>query len=127
MMVPSLHCYQLLMQAKKKTAKFCFQHASEIIENLKSNMDIEVIAIVNDNENKMVKMKKLLSEKYPKIISYGCSVHYLNLLESEVTPGLVIKHIIEVQKFFRNKHQAHVRTNFFFIIFPIISLKGVMY
>lgn len=70
---------------------------------------MQVFAVCTDSENKMIKMKELLTEKYPNLITYGCSAHYLNLVEKEVTPRTLMKHIIEVQKYFRNHHQPHVR------------------
>ena len=32
------------------------------------------------NENKVIKMKKILKEKSPKFLTYGRSAHHLNLL-----------------------------------------------
>lgn len=66
-----------------------------------------------DNENKMVKVKELLGNKYPKLITHGFSSHHLNLLEKVVTPNLVLKHIVEVNTFFRNHHQPRV-SNFIY-------------
>lgn len=68
-----------------------------------------------DNENKMVKMKELLENKYPRLITYGCSSHHMNLLEKVVTPNSVLKHIVEVNKFFRNHHQPHVSKLFIYL------------
>lgn len=59
----------------------------------------------------MVRMKELISEKYPSILTYGCSAHYLNLVEKAVTPNSVMKHILPVQKYFRNHHQPSVSDN----------------
>jgi len=52
-------------------------------------------------------MKQLLQEKCPDLVVYCCSAHYVNLIEKEVTPKTVMKRIVEVQKYFRNVHQAH--------------------
>lgn len=70
---------------------------------------MQVFAVCTDNENKMNKMKEILKEKYPNLLTYGCSAHYLNLIEKEVTPKTILKHIVEIQKYFRNHHQPHVR------------------
>jgi len=67
-----------------------------------------VFAICTDNESKMVRMKELLAEKFPSLLTYGCSAHYLNLVEKEVTTNTVLKHVVQVQKYFRNHHQPHV-------------------
>ncbi|CAI6376424.1 unnamed protein product [Macrosiphum euphorbiae] len=78
-----------------------------MINKCKEELKKDVFAIVTDNENKMKRMKQLLQEKYPDLVVYGCSAHYVNLIEKEVTPKTVMKHIVEVQKYFRNVHQAH--------------------
>jgi hypothetical protein len=54
-------------------------------------------------------MKEILKETYPNLITYGCSAHYLNLVEKEVTPKAILKQVVEVQKYFRNHHQPHVK------------------
>ena len=43
----------------------------------------------------------------PNLITVGCSAHYMNLVEKEVTLNTVLKHIVEVQKHFMYVHQAH--------------------
>lgn len=37
-------------------------------------------------------------------ITYGCGAHWLNLLGEDITPTSVLKHVMEVQKYFRNHH-----------------------
>ncbi|KAB7498650.1 hypothetical protein Anas_00532 [Armadillidium nasatum] len=68
-----------------------------------------VFAFCSDNEAKMKLLKEKMKEddELKTIISYGCSAHYINLLEQEVTPNSVLKYIIQIQKFFRNHHQPH--------------------
>ena len=39
------------------------------------------------------------------ITVYGCSVHMLNLLGEDVTPSDVIKHVKDINKYFRNHHK----------------------
>lgn len=56
-----------------------------------------------DNENKMKKTRELVNVQ---LLTYGCSAHYMNLAEKEVGTNVIIKHVIEVQKHFRNVHQA---------------------
>lgn len=55
----------------------------------------------------MALMREKLKLAYPNLITYGCASHMLNLLANEITPNSLIKHVIEVQKYFRNKHNAH--------------------
>jgi len=64
----------------------------------------KVRSIVTDNEKKMGKMKRMLQEDDDQLIVYGCSSHWLNLLGQQVTPSQIMKHIVEVQKYFRNHH-----------------------
>lgn len=70
--------------------------------------------LCTDNEDKMVKMKELLQNKYPELTTCGCSPHHMNLLEQGVTPNSVLKHRLEVNKFFRNHHQPHL-SNFIYV------------
>ena len=37
-------------------------------------------------------------------IPYGCLSHVLNLLGQDLTPAPIMKHIVEINKFFRNHH-----------------------
>ena len=56
-------------------------------------------------KKKMEKMKRMLQEDDDQLIVYGCSSHWLNLLGQELTPSLIMKHVVEVTKYFRNHHQ----------------------
>jgi hypothetical protein len=67
----------------------------------------KVFAIYSDNENKMVSMRNIIESKYPDIIKYGDSAHYLNLVGQAVTPDSLMKHIIFINKYFRNHHNTH--------------------
>ncbi|XP_065684897.1 uncharacterized protein LOC124809933 isoform X2 [Hydra vulgaris] len=55
----------------------------------------------------MSKMRKLLQAETPKLITFGCSAHFLNLVEKDVSPKSIVKHIIAIHKYFRNHHQPH--------------------
>lgn len=93
-------------EANAKTAEYCAKIANEAIDYCKKDLGVEVFAICSDNENKMVKARELL-EKEHKLITYGCSAHYLNLLANEVTNKTIMKHIIALHKFFCNHHKPH--------------------
>ena len=54
------------------------------------------------------RMKEDENNDVRKIISYGCSAHYINLVAHQITPNSILKHVVTVQKFFRNHHQPHV-------------------
>ena len=101
-----------LLEAKeagteKKTAEFCAEKVCEAIQHIKEVYKKDVFAVCTDNENKMKAMKEIVKQTYPKMITIGCSAHYMNLVEKEVTPNTILKQIVEVQKYFMNVHWAH--------------------
>jgi len=61
-------------------------------------------SVVIDNAKNMEKMRKALEEEDNTLVTYGCLAHALNLLGQDLTPSAIIKHVIEVNKFFRNHH-----------------------
>ena len=93
--------------SNKKTAEFCFDMLDEAIKEIRMKYNKDVFAICTDNEAKMKKLRSLVERKYPMMVVYGCSAHYANLLEQDVVNTRVMKHIVEIQKYFRNVHRAH--------------------
>lgn len=93
--------------SEKKSAEFCAAFAKKMLNEIEKTYNKEVFAICTDNEYKMNAMRNLVKETYPNLLVYGCSAHILNLCVKEIIPSSVIKHVIEVQKYFRNKHNAH--------------------
>lgn len=91
--------------ADKKDSDYCAKLAIDAIEKLKADYEVDVHAVCTDNEPKMLATRRKIREKFPHILVYGCSAHYLNLVETAVTPNSVIKHIVEINDFFRNHHQ----------------------
>ena len=87
-----------------KTAKYCADLAKASITSGEEKFGCEVIGFVSD-ENKMKKVRQLLQEWGPTLIVYGCSAHYLNLVENVATPPTIKNQLVEVQKYFRN-HQS---------------------
>ena len=69
----------------KKTSEYCAEIAIEAIHHCNTIFGIEVFSICTDNENKMIKTREIVKEKYPNMITYGCSALYLNLLEQEIS------------------------------------------
>lgn len=63
--------------------------------------------VFNDNENKMVSMRKVVYQALRYVLPYGFNAHYLNLLEEAVTPSSVIAHVREIHIFLRNHHRPH--------------------
>lgn len=93
--------------AEKKTSEFCAEIAEKAINDFKQKYDKNIFAVCCDNENKMVKFRNIIAEKHPHILTLGCSAHYLNLLAKEITPKTIMKHVIQIQKYFRNHNRPH--------------------
>ena len=88
-----------------KDAEFCAELAKQSILSAEARYGCTVVGFVSDNEAKMVKVRKILQEwRGPEFMVYGCSAHYVNLLESSATPLTIKSRLMEIQKFFRN-HQ----------------------
>ena len=49
-------------------------------------------------------MRRELEEADENLIPYGCLSHVLNLLGQDLTPAPIMKHIVEINKFFRSHH-----------------------
>ena len=66
----------------------------------------QVVGFVSDNESKMVHVRELLVEWRGKsFITYGCSAHYMNLVQNEAFWPGIKAHLVEEQKLFRNHHK----------------------
>lgn len=88
-----------------KDAEFCTQLAKDAIISAEAKYGCKVIGFVSDSEAKMVKVRENLQAwRGEEFIVYGCSAHYVNLIQTSATPSAVKGHLMEVQKFFRN-HQ----------------------
>ena len=57
-----------------------------------------VTGMVTDNEKKLETMSNNLNEHDQNLIVYGCSAHWLNILE-DFTPSTVISEFVEINKF----------------------------
>lgn len=82
--------------SEKKTSQYCADITIKEIENIKTKFGKDVFAICSDNEAKMKKMRELVKKAKPGVLTYGCSAHYLNLVEQAVTPTTAIEHIKKV-------------------------------
>eukprot|EP00095_Tigriopus_kingsejongensis_P008704 maker-scaffold894_size84319-snap-gene-0.10 protein:Tk08704 transcript:maker-scaffold894_size84319-snap-gene-0.10-mRNA-1 annotation:"PREDICTED: uncharacterized protein LOC103307970" len=89
----------------KKTSEYCFETAKESIEAAEEKYGVKIVGFCSDNENKMNKVRKLLSEWRQDFITYGCSAHLLNLVESSGSPADILNKIVAVNKFFRDHHR----------------------
>ena len=93
--------------SEKKTAQFCFQLLDDAIQEIQRDLGKTVFGVCTDNEAKMKSLRQLVKRSYPDILVYGCGAHYANLLEEDVNNTQVLKHVVEIQKYFRNVHKAH--------------------
>ena len=60
--------------------------------------------LLSQNAKNMDKMRRELEEEDENPTPYGCLSHVLKLLGHDLTPGPIMKHIVEINKFFRNHH-----------------------
>jgi len=63
------------------TSEFIFQKIKEVLENVGVN---KFFAIVSDHAANMVAAKKLITQKFPAIISLRYIAHHINLLTSDI-------------------------------------------
>ena len=80
----------------------------KVIEKLESGCGKMVFEVVTDNASNMKKAWRLIEEKYPTIIGYGCAARDLNLIFCVMTKLETCKNIVKrangVIKEFRHKH-----------------------
>lgn len=87
-----------------KTGDNCKDLAQKSISTAKDTYNCTVKNVVTDNAKNMEKMRAELKKEDPEIVAYGCGSHLTNLLGQDITPQNVMKHITEIQKYFRNHH-----------------------
>jgi len=87
-----------------KTAQNCKEMIKDSKTFAETQYGCKVVSVVTDNAKNMERMRKDLEEEEPELITYGCLAHWLNLLGQDLTPPQIMKHVVEVQKFFRNHH-----------------------
>ena len=88
-----------------KSAENCKKLCQDSIAEATSSYGCTVRNIVTDNAKNMEKMRTELQKDDPALNVYGCSAHWLNLLGVDITPTAIMKHVVEVQKYFRNHHK----------------------
>lgn len=88
-----------------KTAENCKSLAADSIKTARETYNCKVTSVVTDNAANMAKMRQALKDDDPDLNVYGCSAHLLNLLGEDLTPSAIMKHVKEVNKYFRNHHK----------------------
>ena len=87
-----------------KTGENCKEMLKESITLERERYGCQVKTVVTDNAKAMGKMRKALEEDEPDIVGYGCLAHWINLLGQDLTPKKIMKHVVAVNKYFRNHH-----------------------
>lgn len=90
-----------------KTADNCKELCLKSMKMAQEKYGCTVRSIVTDNAKNMERMRHALKSEDNDLIVYGCSAHWLNLLGEDLTPSAVMKHVVEIQKFFRNHHKPN--------------------
>jgi len=87
-----------------KTAEACLEMLKDSRSAAENAYGCKVKSFVTDHARNMEKMRKALEEEDDTVVTYGCLAHGLNLLGQDLTPAPIMKHVVEIHKFFRNHH-----------------------
>ena len=87
-----------------KTAEACKSMFEDSKSHAETIYGCKIRSFVTDNAKNMDKMCRELEKEDENLIPYGCLSHVLNLLGQDLTPAPIMKHIVEINKFFRNHH-----------------------
>ena len=90
--------------ATSKTAENCKDMLLKSKAYAEETYGCHVRSVVTDNARNMAKMREALKEEDEDIVAYGCLAHWLNLLGQDITSQNVMKHVVEINKYFRNHH-----------------------
>lgn len=93
------------------TGDYLEEIVSDSIKKIETLYECVVGSVVTDNAANMVLMRKYVSKSINKIISYGCSAHFLNLLAKDFENPAATKYVERVVKYFRNNHFARAKFN----------------
>ncbi|KAK2151123.1 hypothetical protein LSH36_375g06020 [Paralvinella palmiformis] len=81
----------------KKITTYFTQVTPDAMTEACSMYKCPVTGMVTDNEKKLETMSNNLNEHDQNLIVYGCSAHWLNILE-DFTPSTVISEFVEINK-----------------------------
>ena len=85
-------------------------NAAEIEKILTSIGPKKFVAVVSDAESAMQMARRLISEKYPNILSIRCMAHHLNLITTDIIKLDFAKNIFKkcqaIISFFKTSHRA---------------------
>ncbi len=77
-----------------KTAQNCKEMLKESKTFAETTNACKMKSVVTDNTKNVEHMRKDLEEEEPKMITYGCLAHWLNLLDHDLTPAQIVKHVV---------------------------------
>ena len=72
--------------------------------HVETTYECKIRSFVTDNAKNMDKMCRELEKEDKNLIPYSCLSHALNFLGQDLTPAPIMKHIVEINKIFRNHH-----------------------
>ncbi|GFY47359.1 uncharacterized protein TNIN_150281 [Trichonephila inaurata madagascariensis] len=49
-------------------------------------------------------MRRESEQKFEDSTLFGCGAHWLNFLGQNLTPSSIMKHVVDIDKYFRNHH-----------------------
>jgi hypothetical protein len=96
----------------KSVTSNCESHTGEYISNIligaiDSVGHKKICAVVTDNAANMKNAWKILQEKYPYLIIFGCLAHGINLLIKDILGihgfDIILKDVKDIIKFFKNR------------------------
>lgn len=93
----------------EKNAEACAEQVKTAANLAETKYGVTVVGFVSDNEPKMKKTRKLLTEWRPSLVAVGCGAHYINLCEKKASPAAIKEGVMSVQRFFKEHHRPHLR------------------
>lgn len=88
----------------RHTAEHLLEIVETTAEKCEKSYGCAVKSFVTDNAANMAKMRRDLGKKDKKLVAYGCSAHFLNLLAQDLQVKYIKEHITQNIKYFRNHH-----------------------
>jgi hypothetical protein len=85
---------------EKKTSEFCLSLLEKSIDEAEWKFGCIIIAVVTDNYNSMLRMRRLISERRSDVWVYGCHTHYLNLVGKQLISNDILEFVKKVQHHF---------------------------
>ena len=82
-------------KAERHTGEYLSEKILEIIEEIGLP---KVLAVITDSASAMIKVRRLINEKYPHISIYSCAAHNLNSLIGDIIKVGTFKSVSDAAK-----------------------------